>query len=388
MDIEGPAIAGVYQLLGQRDQLHYTLFDFPHNYNQTTREALYRWAGQTLLHQSALEASALKEAPYQKEPDNALQVWNGHPRPDDAVDAPTLISRWIEEMAAQMKDLRPHDPDSATRFKAIMTPLWRHTLQVEYPVRNLAIVPGALQTTSHYSAKTILGGRPGQGDRLPMLLLEPLRQQRDILVVLAHPQGRAAHVAGPDQHPIGLALNLLESGASVMLLDTFLTGDLANAEASNQRRHLDNYFHVYNRTDLQERVQDLITACALARRQQPHAKVVLCGQDQAGLWALLAAPAADAVCADAQAVDLSADEALLTKELFSPGLRRLGAFAGAAALAAPHPLLVHHLGPGFDRELLEAAYRHTPAPGQRAGLRLEPAPLEPADVAAWIRELD
>src|SRR5439155_13158373 len=49
-------------------------------------------------------------------------------------------------------------------------------------------------------------------------------------------------------------------------------------------------------------------------------------------------------------LDLSNDEALLNEDLFAPGLRKMGAFAGAAALATPHPLLLHKIGRASCRE--------------------------------------
>jgi hypothetical protein len=42
--------------------------------------------------------------------------------------------------------------------------------------------------------------------------------------------------------------------------------------------------------------------------------------------------------------------------LFVPGLRKTGVFAGAAALSAPHPLLVHNAGKNFATGLLRDVY--------------------------------
>jgi hypothetical protein len=89
-----------------------------------------------------------------------------------------------------------------------------------------------------------------------------------------------------------------------------LTGELANSEVS-MRRNADNDFCTYNRTDLQQRVQDLITACAFAQTHSKGRRVVLSGTGRAGLWALLAAPAAKAVVADCDRLDLTTDESLL-----------------------------------------------------------------------------
>ena len=47
MTIEGPGVASVYQLFNHEDRLRYRIFDFPHNYNKTSREAVYEFFGDT-----------------------------------------------------------------------------------------------------------------------------------------------------------------------------------------------------------------------------------------------------------------------------------------------------------------------------------------------------
>ena len=96
--------------------------------------------------------------------------------------------------------------------------------------------------------------------------------------------------------------------------------------------------------------------CAFAQTHSKSRRVILCGVGRAGLWALLAAPAADAVAADADALDLASDEALLARGLFVPGIRKIGAFSGAAALAVPHRLLLHNTGRNFATGLLRDVY--------------------------------
>ncbi|PYM11285.1 MAG: hypothetical protein DME18_14395 [Verrucomicrobia bacterium] len=170
-------------------------------------------------------------------------------------------------------------------------------------------------------------------------------------------------------------------GHSVILFDAFLTGAQANAQPAPARKRLDLFFSAYNRTDLQERVQDCITACAFAQAHSKSRRVVLCGSGRAGLWALLAAPAADAVVADCDSLDLTNDELLLRPDLFVPGLRKIGAFDGAAALAAPHPLLLHNAGGNFPTGLLHAAYAAAKA---EKAFRAEPARLPDQAIADWL----
>src|SRR5262249_41419587 len=83
LTVEGPSIAHIYDLLNARDRFDFVRFDFGHNYNQTSREAVYGWFGKWLLHNS--DPDSLKEAPYKKEPDADLQVFPDGKLPEDAM---------------------------------------------------------------------------------------------------------------------------------------------------------------------------------------------------------------------------------------------------------------------------------------------------------------
>jgi len=100
----------------------------------------------------------------------------------------------------------------------------------------------------------------------------------------------------------------------------------------------------------------MITNCAFARGHEKGRRVLLYGSGRAGLWALLAAPAADAIVADCDALDLTTDAALMERGLFVPGIRKFGAFESAATLAAPHPLLLHNTGQKFSTAWLRDTY--------------------------------
>jgi len=133
-----------------------------------------------------------------------------------------------------------------------------------------------------------------------------------------------------------------------------------------------SFFTTYNRTELQEQTRRLVSACVAARELSSAKRVILVGRGRAGLWALLAAPAADAVIADCEALDVSSDETLLATGLFCPSIRNIGTFEGAAMLAAPHPLLLHNTGDKFPTGAIRSAYR---AAGAGKELRIEAGPL-------------
>jgi dienelactone hydrolase len=377
MTVEGPAVASIYKWLGAEDRLSYVQFDFDHNYNQTSREAVYHSFGRWLLH--APEAAARKEAAYAKEPDDELRVWPDGKVPADALSEAEFIKSLVRMDEAQLEALRPRDRESLEHFKRVMATGWKHTLQVNVPEGDLMVEAGPLGKAGDYRVSRLAIGRAGKGDRLPVLMITPPRDRLNGIVILAHPDGKSAFLdeAGA---PAGLAKKVLERGTSVVLFDAFKTGELAGAE---KKAHFDLFFTAYNRTDLQERVQDCITVCAFAQTHSKSRRVILCGVGRAGAWAMLAAPAADAVAADADALDLISDGALLTRDLFIPGIRKIGVFAGAAALAAPHPLLLHNAGKNFETGLLRVVYA-----AAKAGkmFRAEEAPVPDDELAQWLAQ--
>ena len=98
----------------------------------------------------------------------------------------------------------------------------------------------------------------------------------------------------------------------------------------------------------------------------------------------MAARAADAVVADCDGLDASSDKALAAPDLFTPGLLKMGAFQGAASLAAPNPLLVHNTGDKFATDWLRDVYA---AANASQALRVEKDRLDDKAVADWIAQL-
>ncbi len=352
MTVEGPAIEKIYRLFGAEDKLRYVRFDFNHNYNQTSREAVYEWFAKFLLHSP--DRSALQELPYTKEPDAELRVFPEGKQPADVVTEQALIRYLVSESQKALAQAKPKDKKSLAEFKEEFLPAWKHTLQIQMPDRELTARVG---DDAHADpARTQITVASASGRSLPLTVFYSAKEKRDTFVILAHPDGKRAYLDGANQ-PTGLAATLLKNGVSVLVFDAFLTGELKNPELAAKRKPLENFFTTYNRTDLQERVQDLITACAFAKGAGKGPRVFVHGAGRAGLWALLAAPAADGVIADCDQFEVSTDENLVVTDLFVPGLRRIGDFAGSASLAAPHPLLLHNTGEKFQTAWLRDVYR-------------------------------
>jgi hypothetical protein len=211
-------------------------------------------------------------------------------------------------------------------------------------------------------------------------VVRPRRSRIETAVVLATPLGLNSSF-DVDGRPIGFAQQLVAAGYTVVAFDAYLTGSRADNAERSRRDHHKDFFSTYNRTDLQERVGDLVMACAFARSHLEDFKVVLHGRDEAGLWSLLAAPAADAVAADAVRFEADNDQLWVRQDWLTPSIRRIGTFDGPVLLAAPNPVLIHNAGTMFPTGTIASVYQRLGAATQP---KLHPERLTDAALIQWI----
>jgi dienelactone hydrolase len=367
MAVEGPAVAGIYRLLGVPERFHYVRFDFGHNYNQTSREAVYGWFNKWLLGAEAF--TPVPERPYTKEPDAELLVFPDNQLPTGARTESELVGYLKTEAQIRWEALVPRTLAAAKIYRETLLPGWNHVLQAD--------VPGAGGLFGRMP-----DGNPGMmSDRAIWRVEEPdhviqfnvtlpSRRARKV-VVLAAEDPRAA------ERDLGvLRTGLLNKGWGVVVVNSFGKDMPTNAFA--------NFYTTYNRTRAQQGAADLVAVCAHIRSSLDLKQLVLCGLGAAGLWSILAAPAADAVAADCLRLQTSRDEALLAPNAFCPGLRCIGGFEGAALLAVPNPLLLHNTGTDFSTRNLRASYDALKAPKK---LIVRSDGISSRDVLTWILRL-
>ena len=334
LEVEGPAITGIYKLLGVEDRFKALRFDFGHNYNRTSREAVYDWLGKRLLEKP--ESVSLKEEPYQKEPDAELRVFPDEKLPDDALTMAAFIEARRDERRRQWRKLVPTDKAGFERFKATVLPVWRRTVGTPW----------------HPEWRERKGGP-----------IKDLKLQETVVIKM----GGGRPVDPGRQYPV-------EQRDGVTIIST------PPLETDEKADEFSNYFTTYNETLLQRRVTLLIAMCQMVREAPPVKRVILIGEGEGGFPALLAAPAADAVAADCGGRDLANDQDLLVPGRFAPGLRSIGNFSAGAMLAAPRPLLLFDTGGAFPAGDIQAAYR---ASGEEKALMMSEKGLTEEEIIEW-----
>jgi hypothetical protein len=369
---EGPTIGGIYELFGEPEKLRYVCLEAEHNYNQGSREAVYRWFDRWLTQKPD---EPVTETAFQKEKEEDLRAFAEGDRPTNAVSATELVNYIIEQHKKNLDAMNPTNESSLKNYQTVMKTAWRATLQVDWPMKAEEVTARRMRNNEEFIPDELTIASPGN-ETLKVVLMSPNARQLPtgtVTVVLASPDGAKAFLDEAGE-PRGLARILVDRKIGVAI------PEVTARDASPEQTSL--FYTTYNRTWIQERVGELMRVCEGVRTIQHHSgRVILAGSGAAGLWCLLAAPAADAVAADCDEVEAAEDTALLGPGLFCPGIRNMDTFEGGPILAAPHFLLLHHASPDFPTEHLKSCYKTL---GREERLRIERRDLADQEIAEWI----
>jgi len=375
--VEYPDIRSIYALFRAQDGLKCVQFEAQHNYNCDSREAMYAWMGRWLL--KINDARRLRERPFEVEKDEDLLVWADRKRPDSALDAKGLTEYLIARNRRRIADRMPRDKRGLAAFRREMGAALRNSLMAREPARGeVTAWPLGRADAPRFSMEEELIGRQGVGDRIPAWLLTPMgAKSRGPSTLVVNDAGHGALIDADKPAAGALVNGLLARGQRVLVVDCFLTGD-----ASGERKRDVKFFDTYNRTDLAERVQDILTAIAYLRARPEVTRTNVIGAGDAGLWCLLACGLTGKlgrVAADAARFDSSNDDEFVER-LFCPHLRAAGDFVAAAALIAPAPLAIHNTGGGFATDGIAQVYA---AAGATERLTVSRARMSAAAIAEW-----
>ncbi len=295
---EFPAIKRIYEFYGKAGNVDVVQIDAPHNYNQLSREAVYRFFGKHILNEP--DAKKFSERRIQPEMLQDMLALQNRPLPANALNYDAILEQW-RAISQRLTD--------SIRDPALLRERLAYSLMAEWPKEVISEVQG----------ENIVLGRAGRGDRVPGIWIPG----RGAAVLIVHPDGAGAARKTPE------VSSLVSSGRAVLLIDAFQTG-AAVAPRDRSTRH----FLTFNKTDDANRVQDILTALSFLETKQ-GSRTELVGLGKAGLWTLFAAAVAPV---DLKlSADLSGfsgkDEEFLDRFLV-PGIQRAGGLKAALALTA------------------------------------------------------
>ena len=380
LEVEGPAIESVYQLLGVPERLRYLRLDAGHNYNRASREAVYAWFERWLLGRPDRPRSV--EADYNPLPEQLLLIGSNPSVPRTTLSADGFLESWIRAREEAWRSLWPRRRDDLPAFQRMARPLWHHTLQLAAPEAPPRISFSRLHETPdgnvvrfeirYPDESGFLEGRYYVAPRAPRSGTRP-----GLLILWISDPAPKADAGGA---PPEAVQRLLRRGHHVITVNRFTPTPTTN--------YLANLYPTYNRTPLQARVRDLVTVCTSVATLAPvpsrPSRRVLWGEGAGGLWALLAVFAADAVVADLEHRDFTDPERLMQPDLFCPGFLAMGGVATPALLAAPQPLLIARPSATFPTEDMRRIYREL---GYRRRFQVLDGPLDVTRVLDRIGQL-
>jgi hypothetical protein len=378
-----PVIRDVYALVGQPERVSADVFDFPHNYNQTTRNAVYAYMARWLL--GTEDPESTKETAQSPEKPEGLWAYNSdHPAPSGTKTPAELEKDLIATLAKQIDELRPKE--SAEWWQSDSS-LLRTSLKVRVGLIEPALADLASREVRRVTREglTIVHsavGRKATGEEIAVVRLNPVHPAGRLTVIL-NSHGKAGLVTA-DGKPSPLAQALLDRGQVVVGFDPLLVGESVDASAFAERRPNTAHFETYNPALAGDRAQDLATVLAWARSQPDALEVSLIGQGSAGPLALIARPVLTGLArtvVDLNEFDYGDGSGEIPMGLDLPGVLQFGGLKSAAALTAPAPLWVVRAGSNFDASWARRAYELADSPGV---LRIDGTNATPEAIARWL----
>jgi hypothetical protein len=294
---EYPAIRRIYELFGKPELVETILVDAPHNYNRASREAVYRFFAKHIL--GTKDTASIKDEPIEIDV-KSLRVWQGEPKPANAVTHAKLFEYWVAEATRQNSEAR-----QAEHVQRL-----RRAFGVDVPA----------DVQADRSGDRIVLYRTTKGHRVPGIVFGAGK----ISTVVVHDGGAAA----ARTHEV--VDRVLKAGDSVLAVDVFQTGDAVAPRDLTKIKHI----LTFNRSDDAERVQDILTAVAYARGNG-GGRVRVTGIGKGALWAAAAAAVAPDgwMVATEKPQGFSGTDAELAQSLYVPGIQRAGGWAAVMKAA-------------------------------------------------------
>jgi hypothetical protein len=378
-----PTIRGVYSLSGATGQVQAAVFDFPHNYNQTSRNAVYAFMGKWLL--GIKDPEKTREGAQETEKPETLRTWDSaHPPPKGRKTPEQLEADLVNLLGSQIEALAPTKThpatwDAARRFLEVAL---SNRLGIDKMLpETIQQVGGSAHSRAGYFIAHWQLGR-WRGEAIPVVHLQPTRATGR-LTVIADPRGKLA-LATPGGEPSRLAQALLDAGQSVVGFDPLFVGESIDPMNPVSHRPETAHFDCYNPSLAADQIHDLVTVLIWARSQPEVREVNLIGQGSSGPQVLLARPLLEGLgrtmvnLAGCQDSDGSGE---ISAAWDLPGLFQFGGLKAATALAAPAPLWIVRAGPAFQRAWPETAYELA---GSAHTLRFSADVPTPQVIARWI----
>lgn len=358
-----PMMRSVYALYGAKNKLKNEHFDYPHNYNKVSREAVYQWFGKWLLHEN--DPDKLREKPFEvdssknllafmnKKTSDRVSTFEQLP-PKDYHDAPKkLDENGLKALLKgiyrkQLNQYWPKDKQGIKTFEQIYGTAIQHLVEAKMPHAVEFKIMGRSKG-ENFIATQLLISKKDKNEWIPCILYQPLSASKKT-IILTSDEGKRNWVRENSSAPDQVIENLLKNGFNVIAPDLLKQGEHVLPDSTMTRRDEESkYFTTYNLTDRQEQIQDILTIIkAIKENKDLSGHIDLWATGNTGMTALLLASAGnyfDQVVIDGNHFDPSADQNMLKLQI--PGLMRIGGLKTVLALSSikDYSFLLYNVNP-------------------------------------------
>jgi len=334
--VEYPAIKSVFALYGAEANVEYHQVTAGHNYNQESREAVYRFLGKHLL--GGDQWATYTEPPFTMEPEENLRVFPKGDAPKGYPDAQGVIESIKAERRATWAAALPKNDEEAAAFRTTHQHLLGDmTGATRVDANDLTCERVDYEEHEGYIVERwILRRNNALGEAVPAILYRSRKADAQPAKLLVSDRGKAASAwpfGGPD-FQVQASLN---DGAMVLAIDPFLIGEHSACTVRTKRLQ-EGFQDTYQQTDTGYRVQDVLTAIGFLRaRRDCTGDVQVFGEGASAPWVLLAGAidgGLSKVSANVEAIDFSSDAPWLS-EFYIPGILGVGGLDTALYLYDP-----------------------------------------------------
>ena len=311
-NVEYPAIKAIYKLFDKADQVQNVHLDYPHNYNEDSRKAMYSWFGNWLADDRKIKKEQQKEMPA----DEFLRA----PIPDQFLSTDELFQHYKSAESSRLNALRPHSWASLDRYlETYKTPM-AHVLNV---------------SNENSIAK------------LEELLPAYSTDVQDVRLIVH------GETTADQRTAIDLATHLKKEGTTAVLINPFSIIEESMPPDSIA------YHTTYNPTTPQLRIKVIQEVAELLNQREDIRQIDLHGVGDAGAITFLARtqlPFVRHTHIDFNARRFASDDDFL-QNLNIPLVRKAGDLRTAAALTFPSSLTLEALPHGALKNWIFKMYR-------------------------------
>ena len=378
-----PAIRGVYDLVGDPSHLEGAIFDFPHNYNETSRNAVYAFMSRWLLNNN--DAASTREGTQTLEkPEDLWAFTTDHPAPSFVKTPESVESDLVALRARQMVKLAPGEDATAwDASKSLLSTIHRVRAGISVPAsREISARKTGQTSRDGYALTHWVLSQESTGAAVPAIQIDPEKSSGRVAIVF-HDRGKAGLFTGSGK-PIPMVRALLDRGVGVVGFDPLFVGESFDPVSPSAQRPRTAHFLTYNPALATDRMNDLATVLAWTRGRTDVHEISLVGLGSAGSLTLLARPSLSGIArtfVDLESFDYGDGSKPVPEELKLAGVLQFGGLAASASLASPSPLWIARPGVTFDASWPTKAYTLA---GVRESLKIEEASPTAEAVAKWI----